>query len=42
MKFELRLSSHRSLCYVVLAFGVETLHLSILLTLLTGIGYFVC
>lgn len=40
MEFEFMLSSHSSLCYVVLAFGVETLHLSLLLTLLTGIRFF--
>lgn len=39
MKFELMLSSHSSLCYVVLAFGMETLHLNLLLTLLTGIKF---
>lgn len=40
MKFEFMLSSHSSLCYVVLAFDVETLHLSLLLTLLTDIQFF--
>lgn len=39
MKFEFGLSSHSSLRDVVLAFGMETLHLSLLLMLLTGVRF---